>query len=146
MESAAIHSELAAGQERKAFQPAGMTPLTRVRFTEDDLARVRFCAVPAPLVEAVLGFAELRYQLSGMAASHWARQARRTFPVTARPLLDLIPASGPWPEFLDPATADLEEALEIVCSTPRSVLRNQLAASWRLANPAVHMAEGSGGR
>ena len=102
-----------------------------MRFTSDDLARVRFGASPAPLVEAALGFAELRHQSRRPVQDGWVSQARQVFPAAARPLLDLIPASGPWPEFLDPAVRDLDEALEIVSATPRSALRRQLPVSWR---------------
>lgn len=119
------------GPERIGLKAGGPRPATTVRFTSDDLARVRFGAGPAPLVEAALGFAELRHQVGHPIQDGWASQARQVFPVAARPLLDLIPASGPWPEFLDPAVADLDEALEIVSATPRSLLRHQLSVSWR---------------
>jgi DNA-binding transcriptional ArsR family regulator len=108
---------------------------TRVHFTEDDVVRIRFSRVPAPLVETVLGLAELRGggQRAGVALSQWSSQARRAFPATARPLLDLIPVRGYWPEFLDPVVADLDEGLDIVSATPRQELRTQLAAVWRHA-------------
>jgi DNA-binding transcriptional ArsR family regulator len=95
------------------------------------MAQVRFGAVPAPLVETALGFAELRHQSRQQALHSWASQAREVFPGAARPLLDLIPASGPWPEFLDPPVADLDEALEVVSATSRTQLKFQLAISWR---------------
>jgi len=99
----------------------------------DDLARVRFGVAPAPLVETVLGFAELRHLGRRPDPDSWVSQARRAFPVAARPLHDLIPASGPWPLFLDPAVADLAEGLELVSATSRSQLRVQLATMWRRA-------------
>jgi DNA-binding transcriptional ArsR family regulator len=102
-----------------------------VCFTKADMAQVRFAAVPAPLVETALGFAELRHQSRQQVPDSWASQAREVFPRAARPLLDLIPASGPWPEFLDPPVADLDEALEVVSATPRTQLKYQLAISWR---------------
>src|ERR1700722_3396013 len=72
---------------------------TRVHFNEEDLARVRFSPGPAPLVEAVMGFAELRYQIRCWNRGGWASWASRAFPAKARPLLDLIPSVGPWPAF-----------------------------------------------
>ena len=120
-------------QERSGDPVPGLAPPTTVRFTGDDLARVHLAAAPAPLVESALGFAELRHQLNSSNTSNWAIQARQALPLAARPLLDLIPASGPWPEFLDPAIGDLDEALEIVNGTPRWRLRQQLAISWRRA-------------
>jgi DNA-binding transcriptional ArsR family regulator len=105
--------------------------MTRVCFTEDDLVRIRFCPTPLPLVETVLGLAELRAQQPDAASSVWSAQARRAFPGTARPLLDLIPPGGYSPEFLDPVVTDLDEGLDIMTATPRQELRSQLAAAWR---------------
>jgi DNA-binding transcriptional ArsR family regulator len=108
-------------------------PGTVVRLEMDDLARVCFSAAPAPLVETVLGFAELRHLGRRPDLNSWVSQARQAFPAAARPLHDLIPASGPWPLFLDPAVADLEEGLAIVSATPRSQLRHELATTWHRA-------------
>lgn len=105
--------------------------LTTVRFTMDDWPSVRFAKAPAPLVETVLGVVELKRQPNGVGASRWSGRARRAFPSAARPLLELITASGPWPTFLDPAMPDLDAALEIVGATPRSQLRRELARTWR---------------
>jgi len=55
----------------------------------DDWPAVRFAAAPAPLVETVLGVAELRRPRSGAGASRWVSRARRSFPAAARPLLEL---------------------------------------------------------
>lgn len=124
--------------EHAGFEAGGQRPATVVRFTMDDLARVSFGAGPAPLVETVLGFAELRHRARRPVPDNWARSARQVFPAAARPLRDLIPVSGPWPEFLDPAVADLDEGLEIVSATSRPRLRRQLAISWRRsARPPV---------
>jgi DNA-binding transcriptional ArsR family regulator len=118
------------GREHAGFGTGGDRPATVVRFTRDDLARVRFGAGPAPLVETAMGFAELRHQARRPVPDSWVSQARQVFPAAARPLRDLIPATGLWPEFLDPAVPDLDEGLEIVSATPRSRLRSELAISW----------------
>jgi DNA-binding transcriptional ArsR family regulator len=104
--------------------------MTRVCFTEDDLVRIRFCPAPLPLAETVLGLVGLRRQ-PGTGRSLWFDQARRAFPATARPLLDVVPPRGYWPEFLDPPVTDLYEGLDIVVATPRQELRVQLAAAWQ---------------
>ncbi len=104
---------------------------TVVRFTADDWPRVRFGDAPAPLVEVVLGVAELTRQPNGLGPSRWAVRARRVFPASARPLLDLISTSGPWPIFLDPAVPDLDDALDVVAATPRARLHSELARTWR---------------
>jgi DNA-binding transcriptional ArsR family regulator len=129
-EGAAIHSELAETMRADSAVPASQRPVTRVPFTQDDLARTRLGQAPAPLAEAVYGLARLQRRPPPDPLSGWDRQARRAFPATARPLLDLIAASPPWPMFLDPMVPDLDEGLEIVRATPRHVLRADLAASW----------------
>jgi hypothetical protein len=122
-----MYSEPAEKQARTGARDGGVT---RVHFTAEDLARTRFCTAPAPLVEAVLGLVKLRRQgAAGSSRRHG--QGRCAFPATARPLLDLIPVTGYWPEFLDPVAADLDEGLEMVRATPRLVLRQQVAWCWR---------------
>jgi DNA-binding transcriptional ArsR family regulator len=108
----------------------GRRPVTKVPFTADDLARTRLSQDAAPLTESVLGFAELRRQSLSASPDRWVRHARRVFPVTARPLLDLIPSNPPWPAFLSQRAADLDEGLEMLHATPKHVLRADLAASW----------------
>jgi DNA-binding transcriptional ArsR family regulator len=108
--------------------------VVRVNFTADDLARTRFSADPAPLVETAMALVELRR--AGVArrrapARPWLREARRAFPSTARPLLDLLWPRGPWPGFIDSPATDLDEALDFVRATPRSYLRCDLAYTWK---------------
>jgi hypothetical protein len=91
--------------------------VTRVHSTAEDLARTRFSPAPAPLVETVLGLVEMRR--GDGTGRRWHGQTWPAFPATARPLLDLIPAAGYWPEFLDPVAADLDQTLEMVRPTPR---------------------------
>jgi DNA-binding transcriptional ArsR family regulator len=114
--------------------------VTDVRFSANDVARTRFSATPAPLQEAALALAALRRadlnRADGQHASSPHRQrllaqARHAFPDSARPLLDLFPTSGLWPEFLDPLVADLDEALELIRALPRHLLRADLAWYWQ---------------
>jgi DNA-binding transcriptional ArsR family regulator len=130
-----------------------------VHFTADDLARTRFCPAPAPLMEAGLALQQLRRSAarmrrrvpghrgpecprgaacpSGPAQPTRPRrgppliQARWAFPAAARPLLDLVPATGLGPQFIDPMVTALDEGLEIVRATSRPVLRTDLALSWQ---------------
>ena len=104
--------------------------MVRVKFTADDLARTRFSAAPAPLVETGLALTELR-RAGPRRARRWLREARRAFPHTARPLLELFGPRGPWPTFTESSAADLDEALEFVRATPRSYLRTELADIWQ---------------
>lgn len=117
---------------RRGLDGPGQQRCTTVRFTAADWPRVRFGELPAPLVETVLGIAELRRQPR---RSRWAFRARSTFPSAASPLLDLIPPSGPWPTFLDPALPDLSDALDIVAGTPPARLHTELARTWRHRGP-----------
>ena len=107
--------------------------MVRVNFTADDLARTRFGAAPAPLMETELAWLELRR--AGLTRGRsgpgtWLREAHRKFPAAARPLFDVIGPRPPWPNLLDSPAPDLDEALDWVRSTPRSDLRTELAGSW----------------
>lgn len=104
--------------------------LTWIHFGSDDLARMRLSQAPAPLVETVSGLVEMRRSLPGP-GSRRHTPAQRAFPATARPVFELIPPTGYWPEFLDPPLPDLEVALELVGSTPKAELRRQIALAWR---------------
>ena len=84
--------------------------MMRVPFTMDDLALTRFGEAPAPLTETFGGLLELQNRPASAGSGRWAAQARRAFPATARPLLYLIPASPPWPDFLDPPLPELDAA------------------------------------
>jgi DNA-binding transcriptional ArsR family regulator len=108
--------------------------VVRVNFTADDLARTRFSAAPAPLVETGLALVEMRRAAVDRRRMHtrpWLREAWRAFPPTARPLLDLFGPRAPWPDFIDSPAPDLSEALGFVCGTPRRYLRSELTVVWR---------------
>ncbi len=109
------------------------TVLVRVNFTPDDVARTRFTVAPAPLVETALALVGLRR--AAQARGHvgigsWVIEARRAFPATARPLLDLLGPRPPWPDFFDSAAPDIEQALEEVRATPWTDLRADLSYAW----------------
>ncbi len=106
--------------------------MVRVNFTPGDVARIRFTLTPAPMLETTEALIELRraaasgWRDRGRAAP-WLRQARRAFPATARPLLDLIGPQGPWPGIFDRFTPDLLEGLEELRTASRASLRAGLA-------------------
>ncbi|HEY4021921.1 MAG TPA: winged helix-turn-helix domain-containing protein [Pseudonocardiaceae bacterium] len=99
--------------------------MARVVASARDMARMRFAAAPAPLMEAGLAIADLQRR----PRDAWPRWAA-AFPDTARPLLDLIPGKGFGPQFLDPMAVDLDEAIAMVLATPRRFLRADLMQSW----------------
>ena len=117
----------------------------RVRFTTDDVLLTHFGEAPAPLAEVSAGLLELRRPPAGTVPSRWVIRTRQAFPATARPLLDLIPATVPSPTFVDPVVPSLDEGLEIVRATPRSVLRTEVPATWRGALASL-LASLPGGR
>jgi DNA-binding transcriptional ArsR family regulator len=98
----------------------------RIRCTAGDLTRIRFSSGPYPLLESVLGLAELSRPSCGRTGGRWRSQVRLAFPRTARPLLELVPPSGRWPDFLDLLVTDPGQGLEMVRATPRRVLREQV--------------------
>ena len=106
--------------------------MVRVNFTPGDVARIRFTLTPAPMLETTEALIELRraaasgWRDRGRVAP-WLREARRTFPATARPLLDLIGPQGPWPGIFDRFTPDLLEGLEELRAASRASLRAGLA-------------------
>jgi DNA-binding transcriptional ArsR family regulator len=127
----AINSGLAERPRRAGPGLAAESQLMRVRFTTDDLLLTRFGEAPAPLAEVSAGLLEMRRPSAAARPGRWVIRAKRAFPATARPLLDLMPTSLPSPTFVDPVVPGLDEGLEIVRATPRSVLRAEVPASWR---------------
>jgi DNA-binding transcriptional ArsR family regulator len=109
------------------------TVLVRVNFTPDDVARTRFTVAPAPLVETALAMVGLRRAARArghVGTDSWVHAARRAFPSTARPLLDLLGPRPPWPDFFDSSAPDIEQALEEVRATPWTELRADLSYAW----------------
>jgi DNA-binding transcriptional ArsR family regulator len=107
--------------------------LVRVNFTPDDVARTRFGVAPAPMSETVLSLAELRRAAAAprrARGGRWLRDAWKAFPATARPLLDLLGPSIPWPGFLTSVAPDLQEGIEEVRATPADKLRADLSRVW----------------
>ena len=107
--------------------------MVRVNFTPDDVARTRFTVAPAPLVETALALVGLRraaHARGHVGTGSWVLDARRAFPATARPLLDLLGPRPPWPDFFDSAAPDIEQALEEVRATPWTELRADLSYAW----------------
>jgi hypothetical protein len=106
--------------------------LLRVNFTPGDVARTRFALTPAPMLETTEALIELRsaaasgWRDRGRAAP-WLREARRAFPATARPLLDLFGPHGPWPDIFFKFTPGLPECLEDLRAASRASLRAGLA-------------------
>lgn len=98
--------------------------MLRLHFSTTDVLTTRFATDPAPLME--LGLALATLQRHDPLYDGWRAHHRSRLPERARPLLELIPASGAGPLFLDPIGPDLEPALDLVKSTPTPVVRGEL--------------------
>jgi DNA-binding transcriptional ArsR family regulator len=96
----------------------------RVHLTAEDLLRTRFATQPAPLIELSHSLAAL--QRLDPVLANWRRSATAQFPLAARPLLGLIPASATGPLFLDPVSGGLDEGLELVQQAPAGFVREEL--------------------
>ncbi len=98
--------------------------MLRVRFTAEDLLRVRFADEPAPMVELTLAIAALRR--SDPVFALWRRRTSQTLPRSAGPLLELVPGTGKGPLFLDPPSPGFDDGLDRVLSTPTPFVRTEL--------------------
>ncbi|KAB8169851.1 helix-turn-helix domain-containing protein [Streptomyces sp. 3MP-14] len=99
----------------------------RVRFTGDDLGRVRLAAQADPVWETVLSVHRLRDGQGEVVHGPWRRSLRasRALPESLR---TLIPRRGYFPDFLNPAESawGWRAALEAVRATPRRRLAAEL--------------------
>ncbi|WP_214318254.1 winged helix-turn-helix domain-containing protein [Nonomuraea sediminis] len=95
--------------------------MLRIRFTAQDLLRLRFATRPAPMVELTLALMTLRRRTAGPLGP-WRDRARKAFPEQARPLLDLVFADS-GPEYLDSLDPDFDAALDAVLGSPPGLVR-----------------------
>lgn len=110
--------------------------MLRIHFTPGDFARVRFLPRPAPLVELKLSLMMSRRRDSALLFGRWRRDLDHRLPPSTRPLWDLLqPFRGP--AFLDPVSPDLDEGLDLVRSTPGTVVRSDVAKLRQPPTPWV---------
>jgi DNA-binding transcriptional ArsR family regulator len=98
--------------------------MLRLRLGIEDLARTTFAA-PTPYCELAVS-AQVLQQPTSQFRRLW-RSGRRRIPAPARRLLELVPAYGSVPTFLAPEACCLDEALDVVRSTPTSLIGAELA-------------------
>jgi DNA-binding transcriptional ArsR family regulator len=101
----------------------------RVHFSAADLARTTVADEPVPIWETVLSLHRLQRGDGGLLLGPWRRQVRGRLPREWGLLASLVPPRGYFPDFLTPAapSTDFGEAVERVASTPRRVVRRDLA-------------------
>jgi DNA-binding transcriptional ArsR family regulator len=102
-----------------------VAPMIRLRLGVDDVARTRLAA-SGPYCELSVSAQAIQQPTSpfrGLCAASGVR-----LPASASHFLELVPAHGNVPDFLAPEGANsLEEALDIVMSTPDRLVRNDMA-------------------
>jgi len=111
--------------------------MIRLRLGVDDVARTRFAA-PGPYCELSVSAQVVQQPTSSFRRLCAASGVR--LPASASHLLELVPAHGNVPDFLAPEGAgSLEEALDVVMSTPDRLIRADVstlplpaASSWLL--------------
>lgn len=97
----------------------------RLRMGVEDLARLRF-APPTPYCELVVTAQVMRQPASPFGRLWRSRRGR--LPGEAARLLDLVPEHGGVPDFLAPEMCtSLDEALDVVLSTPPARMRRELS-------------------
>ncbi|MFF3318178.1 ArsR/SmtB family transcription factor [Streptomyces sp. NPDC003035] len=99
--------------------------MTRIRFTAEDFARVRFAARPAPVPELNAAFMTMLGGGDDLLFGRWRRRALRSLPDAVAPLADLVPAGDP-PLFLDVLGETLTEGLDLVAAAPPELVRTEL--------------------
>ncbi|GAA3853850.1 ArsR/SmtB family transcription factor [Streptomyces sedi] len=118
----------------------------RVRFTGEDLGRVRLAAGADPMWETVLSVHRLRDGHAPHVYGAWRRSLRAAqVPETLRVL---IPGHGYFPDFLNPeeSAAGWGAALDAVRATPRRRLASELARLARSPEYPVWLRELAQGR
>lgn len=103
--------------------------MLRMHFTADDIARVRVAAAPDHLWEITNSFQVLISRDDMPAFADWRRLVGPRLGPADRLLTALLPSRGYSPDFLTPGPGgpELESAVDTVLSTPRAVLRGDLA-------------------
>ena len=105
--------------------------MIRLRFGVDDVARTRFAA-PGPYCELSVSAQVIQQPTSSFRRLYTARGVR--VPASASHVLELVPAHGNVPDFLAPEGASsVDDALDIVMSTPHRLIRDDLATLPRRA-------------
>ncbi|MFI1097314.1 ArsR/SmtB family transcription factor [Streptomyces sp. NPDC020917] len=108
--------------------------MLRLRFTVEDLLRVRFAPGPAPLVETGLALSVLRAGSPDPPLTRWRRTTAAGLSARAGAaagrMLELLRPDGLGPTFLDPPLPDVGEALERVAATDRDQAAAELRRLW----------------
>ncbi|MDL4813159.1 ArsR/SmtB family transcription factor [Actinomadura opuntiae] len=115
----------------------------RIRFTTDDLCRVRVAGGPHPLWEAILSINSLQSPKLPSAYRPWRDAVTATVRCGAvddrwlRAAAMLVPASGNFPDFLTPTIPEIdpEAHYETILALPTEAVRADLQRTFRRQRP-----------
>lgn len=100
--------------------------MLHIRFTAEDMSRVRFAPRPSPVPELHAALLMLGAPHEGLLFGRWRGRLLRTLPGTAEPLGELVPG-GAAPRFLDVLGGTREEGFALIRSARPEFVRSELA-------------------
>jgi DNA-binding transcriptional ArsR family regulator len=108
-----------------------MSGTLKIRFSHDDLTRVRVASQPDPMWELVESLNKISTMIGGVSYSAW-RSFARTALVGQHPQIrgvirDLVPSKGDFPDFLTPTAGarDAAPVIEAIMATSSRQLRHE---------------------
>ncbi|WP_314616829.1 helix-turn-helix domain-containing protein [Streptomyces stackebrandtii] len=99
--------------------------MLRIRFTADDLTRVRLAPVPSPVPELHAALLMLGAPHEGLLFGRWRGRLLRSLPGAAEPLAELVPG-GTAPYFLDVLGGTREEGFALIRAARPETVRSEL--------------------
>ncbi|MFC9700131.1 helix-turn-helix domain-containing protein [Streptomyces sp. NPDC056943] len=99
--------------------------MLRIRFTADDLTRVRLAPLPSPVPELHAALLMLGAPHEGLLFGRWRGRLLRALPGAAEPLAELVPG-GIAPYFLDVLGGTREEGFALIRAARPETVRSEL--------------------
>ncbi|MBP2582446.1 DNA-binding transcriptional ArsR family regulator [Streptomyces sp. PvR006] len=100
--------------------------MLHIRFTAEDMGRVRFAPRPSPVPELHAALLMLGAPHEGLLFGRWRGRLLRTLPGAAEPLGELVPGAAA-PRFLDVLGGTREEGFALIRSARPEFVRSELA-------------------
>ncbi|MCD2466595.1 helix-turn-helix domain-containing protein [Streptomyces sp. MBT42] len=108
--------------------------MLHIRFTAEDMSRVRFAPRPSPVPELHAALLMLGAPHEGLLFGRWRGRLLRTLPGAAEPLGELVPG-GAAPRFLDVLGGTREEGFALIRSARPEFVRSELARVYAGQGP-----------
>ncbi|MFD7959566.1 helix-turn-helix domain-containing protein [Streptomyces zaomyceticus] len=99
--------------------------MLHIRFTAEDMSRVRFAPRPSPVPELHAALLMLGAPHEGLLFGRWRGRLLRTLPGAAEPLGELVPG-GTAPRFLDVLGGTREEGFALIRAARPGFVRSEL--------------------